>query len=253
MATLQPSEVVRQVVAEIARIWSEPETAPNSGEFGYINRQTLQGAEVLPILLPRASSSVSNSLSLDDQIVLALRRITRAIDLRSRELMQHYGLTAPQLSTLQAIGRLQPAPAGQIAREIHLGQPTLTGVLNRLERQGLIHRARGQRDRRHIEVRLTDAGVKILQSAPSLLEDKFQRRLGDLKQWEQTQILSTLQRIADMMDAGTLDEQIALTEAPLADAAPAPAPDLHQGTGQPPQGDATMRATPVDNEHDYYP
>ena len=37
-------------------------------------------------------------LSLEDQVLVALRRITRAIDLHSRELMQEIGLTAPQLA-----------------------------------------------------------------------------------------------------------------------------------------------------------
>ena len=35
-------------------------------------------------------------LSLEDQVIVALRRITRAIDLHSRELMKLVGLTSPQ-------------------------------------------------------------------------------------------------------------------------------------------------------------
>ncbi len=141
-----------------------------------------------------------HSYRLDDQIVLALRRIARATDLRSRGLMQSHGLTGPQLTTLQTIARLQPVTAGAVARQIHLGQPTLTGVLNRLERQGLVQRSRGERDRRAVELRLTAEGERVLQAAPSVLEDKFQRRLAELKPWEQTQILATLQRLAAMMD-----------------------------------------------------
>lgn len=156
-------------------------------------------------------------LSLEDQIVQALRRITRAIDLRSRALMQRHGLTAPQLGALRAIGQLEPVPAGEVARALHLGQPTVTGILNRLERQGLIGRARGQRDRRHVEVRLTPEGRRVLDSAPSLLEAAFQRRLSELKQWQQTQILATLQQLADMMDAGDWEEAGELNLPPALD------------------------------------
>lgn len=178
---------------------------------------------------------MASELNLEDQVVRALRRITRAIDVRSRELMQHHGLTAPQLSALQAIARTQPVNAGALAREMHLGQPTVTGVLNRLERQGLIQRARGQRDRRHVEVRLTELGGEVLRSAPPLLEQNFQRRLKELKEWEQTQILATLQRIADMMDADGLDET------PEEWSEPAPASDLHKlVTRVAPSGDSLL-------------
>jgi DNA-binding MarR family transcriptional regulator len=170
-------------------------------------------------------ASVPTPSSLEDQIIRALRRITRAIDLRSRALMQQHGLTAPQLGALQAIGRLEPVLAGEVAREIHLGQPTVTGILNRLERQGLIGRARGQRDRRNVEVRLTDEGRRVLSSAPSLLETTFQRRLSELKEWQQTQILSTLQHLADLMDAGDLEERSELNLPLALDLPQSPAPE----------------------------
>ena len=56
-------------------------------------------------------------LSVDDQIVLALRRINQAIDLWLCHLWQDYGLTAPQLATL---------------REIQAGRERLAGNLGRL-------------------------------------------------------------------------------------------------------------------------
>lgn len=148
---------------------------------------------------------VKNSLTLEDQILVALRRIMRAIDLRSRTLLQDYGLTAPQLTALHAISRLQPVTASVLAKDIHLGQPTVTGIVTRLERRGLIERNRGERDRRSVNISLTEEGERVLRDAPSLLQDQFLQKLGGLKEWERTQILATLQRIADMMDAGAID------------------------------------------------
>ena len=52
---------------------------------------------------------------------------------------------------------------------------------------------------------LTDDGRSVLEIAPSLLQDRFRRELLELQQWEQTQMLSTLQRIASMMDAEEID------------------------------------------------
>jgi len=144
-------------------------------------------------------------LSVEDQVIVALRRITRAIALHSRELLQNVGLTAPQLAALQAIARLQPITIGALAQSIHLSQATLTGILRRLENRNLISRTRSGADRRAVVVELTEQGGEMLNAAPSLLQDRFRRKLLQLHEWEQTQMLSTLQRIASMMDAESID------------------------------------------------
>jgi DNA-binding MarR family transcriptional regulator len=146
-----------------------------------------------------------NALPLEEQVIAALRRITRAIDLHSRLLLQKNGLTIPQLAALQAIQRLQPITVGAVARDIHLGPATVTGILGRLEKRGLVSRTRGDLDRRSVVVELTDDGAQLVAEAPSLLQDRFHRELAKLQEWEQTMILATLQRIASMMDAEDIE------------------------------------------------
>ncbi len=145
------------------------------------------------------------NLSIENQVIVALRRISRAIDLHSRALVQQHGLTAPQLAALQAVGDLQPVPVSGVARSIHLSLATVTGIFNRLETRQLVKRSRDGRDRRTVMVELTDGGAELLKSAPSLLHDRFRRELGKLQEWEQTQLLASLQRIAAMMDAGGIE------------------------------------------------
>jgi len=154
---------------------------------------------------------MSGALPLEAQIIVALRRITRAIDLHSRLLLQKNGLTIPQLAALQAVQRLQPITVGALARNIHLGTATVTGILGRLEDRGLVSRTRGDSDRRSVVIELTEQGAKLVAEAPSLLQDRFRRELGKLQEWEQTMILATLQRIASMMDAESIEAASVLT------------------------------------------
>jgi DNA-binding MarR family transcriptional regulator len=184
-------------------------------------------------------------MTLEDQIVVALRRITRAIDLRSRLLLQDHGLTAPQLTALQAIARLEPVAAGTIADRIHLARPTVTGILDRLEKRGLINRVRGQRDRRSVEISLSDEGRAVLDRAPSLLQDQFRDKLLRLPEWERTQILATLQRIADMMDA-TKIEAAPVLSSELADASVAHIP-LHVEEEPPTEAESKRGKTTSDS------
>ena len=155
------------------------------------------------------------SLDLENQIVAAIRRIVRAIDLHSQHLRENFGLTAPQIAALREAARLESATIGVLARALHLSQPTVSGIVDRLERQGLVNRTSSQKDRRAVAVRVTAEGSKVLRAAPSLLADRFRRDLDRLEQWEQLWILSALQRIAAMMNAEDIDAAPVLTTGPL--------------------------------------
>ena len=147
----------------------------------------------------------------EQSIVAALRRIIRAVDIHSRKLGQEHGLTAPQLAAMQEIERNGCASAGEIARRIHLSPGTVTGIISRLEQRGFVRRAASKVDRRRVEIRLSPAGVNALDRAPSLLQDRFRRSLGQLQDWEQQMLLAALQRIASLMDASELDASPHLT------------------------------------------
>jgi DNA-binding MarR family transcriptional regulator len=159
------------------------------------------------------------SPGIENEFIIALRRITRAIDLHSRGLLHEYGMTLPQLAALRATEELQPVSMSVLARQIHVSQATLTGILDRLERRQFVQRFRSGTDRRSVVVELTPQGYELLKSAPSLLQDRFRRELLRLQPWEQTQMLSTLQRIASMMD---------LTSGLVADATPAAQENVSQ-------------------------
>ncbi|MBN2562705.1 MAG: winged helix-turn-helix transcriptional regulator [Phycisphaerae bacterium] len=154
-------------------------------------------------------------LSMEDQIVAAIRRIMRAVDLHSRRLAEEHGLTGPQLATLKAAARLGEASTGALARAVHLSGPTVTGILDRLAKRGLVGRARNGQDRRGVTVRLTSSGEDVLAAAPSLLQDRFRQELVKLEDWEQTMLLAMLQRIAAMMDAESIDASPVLVPGPV--------------------------------------
>jgi len=148
---------------------------------------------------------MTNPDPLEDQIVAALRRIVRAIDLQSRRMVEQCGLTGPQIAVLREASRLEIASIGTLARAASLGQPTVSGIVDRLESQGLVRRERSKQDRRSSVVTVTPRGDRVLKKAPSLLQDRFRSELARLEDWERTQILALLQRLASMMDAEGID------------------------------------------------
>ena len=148
---------------------------------------------------------MANPDPIEEHIVSALRRIVRAIDLQSRRIVDSCGLTGPQLVVLREVSRLSGSSVSALARSVSLSQPTVSGILERLEKRGFVRRQRSDHDRRAVFVSLTPEGGRVLNDAPSLLQDRFQRELARLEEWERTQMLATLQRLAGMMDAESLD------------------------------------------------
>jgi DNA-binding MarR family transcriptional regulator len=140
-----------------------------------------------------------------DDVLIALRRIIRATDLYSRRLSRESGLTAPQLLILQAISTHGEITMGDIAAEVSLSQATVTTILDRLEARKLVVRERGLTDKRRVYAHMTDAGLALLTDAPEPLQETFVRRFSALKDWEQSQIISSVERVANMMDAGDID------------------------------------------------
>jgi len=140
-----------------------------------------------------------------DDVLIALRRIIRATDLYSRRLSRESGLTAPQLLILQAISTHGEITMGDIAAEVSLSQATVTTILDRLEARKLVVRERGSTDKRRVYAHMTNAGLALLADAPEPLQATFVRRFSALEDWEQSQIISSVERIASMMDADDID------------------------------------------------
>jgi DNA-binding MarR family transcriptional regulator len=165
------------------------------------------------------SSSAEKTPDIDrmvrDNVMIALRKIIQAIDLNSKKLEKRVGLTGPQLVILQEIARGEEVTPGEIARAVSLSQATVTGILERMEKRGLIARQRSRQDKRCIMVRITVTGHKILEEAPPLMQEAFVERFSSLQEWEQTMILSALQRLVSILDAKSIKAAPFLATSPI--------------------------------------
>lgn len=146
-----------------------------------------------------------------NEVLKALRRIIRVTYVKSRSLQQTSGLTAPQLVVLRTIATEGEPSVSAIARAVSLSNATVTGILDRLQARGLISRRRSQSDRRVVRISLTADGQSLVDATPPPLQDLFAKKLSGLEPWEQTQILSVLQRVVGMMEADSIEASTILT------------------------------------------
>jgi len=138
-------------------------------------------------------------------ILVALRRIMRAIDLHSKKIEHSAGLTVPQILILQKIEEAGSLGVSEIARRVSLSQATVTSVIDRLVRKDLVTRERDHTDRRVVNISLTKRGAEQLEGAPGLLQEEFINRFDTLEPWEQKMLTAAVERIASIMDAEEVD------------------------------------------------
>lgn len=142
-----------------------------------------------------------------EEVLVSLRQIIRAIGLYSKKLSKESGLTGPQLILMRSIKKLgNQVTIRQLSNHTNVSPATATTILDRLERNGLVIRVRSTTDKRKVHANITEKGALLLESAPLPLQDSFINNFHSLDEWEQSLLLSSVQRIASMMNAESYKE-----------------------------------------------
>ncbi|SFU02268.1 MarR family winged helix-turn-helix transcriptional regulator [Sedimentitalea nanhaiensis] len=140
-----------------------------------------------------------------DGSLIALRRIIRATELFGRKLAQAAGLTAVQFRVLQVVAESGHCTSTAISQRMRVSQATVTSLVDKLVKSGMVVREKSEADRRQTNIVITDQGRKTIEDAPDPLQQRYVRKFAALEDWEQAMILASLERVATMMDAEDID------------------------------------------------
>jgi DNA-binding MarR family transcriptional regulator len=133
-------------------------------------------------------------------IVWLIRRLMQAEEQYTKALEKTHHVTSAQLSCLLALHENGPLRPSQIGRHIMVNSSTVTGIIDRLERKGLVERSRVSQDRRVITVSLTAEGLMLVENAPLPVQDKIVSGMRRLPSEEIEQIIGGLKRLTRMLD-----------------------------------------------------
>lgn len=151
-----------------------------------------------------------------DTSLVALRRILRATELYGRSLARDAGLTAVQLRVLQIVAEKGNCHPSEIATRMGVSQATISVLIKKLESFGVLERHQSAADRRQIDLIVTEKGLEKLRSAPDALQQRYVEQFENLSDWEQSMIVSVLERVASMLDDGEYDASPVLTTGEIA-------------------------------------
>lgn len=126
-------------------------------------------------------------------IEIAARRLQRQADYR---LKKEAGVSASQAAVLFLLLRRGERRMGAISEVLALGAPAVTGLIDRMEKIGLVSRQKDQSDRRGAICDLTEKGRQAAELADGILRDlnaDLEARLGE----EETELVyDSLTRLA---------------------------------------------------------
>jgi DNA-binding MarR family transcriptional regulator len=104
-------------------------------------------------------------------------------------------LSAPQVHTLLALGHEGPLAMGDLARRVAVTEKTITGLVDRLERDGLVERARDAADRRVIHVVLTAPGQALHRRMDAEVLEQLTRLLGRLDAADRRDLFRIIEKL----------------------------------------------------------
>ena len=136
-------------------------------------------------------SSLTEIFELIDQTAKNLRRI-------QRQTVSEADLTPPQYAVLNMLWEQDGRPFKEFADALVCTRATITGIIDTLERKGLVVRKPNPEDRRSLLATLTEAGSALHQNTPSL-EKIYNSCCSGLSPLEFQQLAFLLHKLNDSL------------------------------------------------------
>jgi DNA-binding MarR family transcriptional regulator len=141
------------------------------------------------------------------QILISIRKIIRSVNLESKRIEKKHGISIPQLLCLYYLNDQVDFQSAhkEIKDFLQLNASTVTGIISRLEKKGLVARLPNHSDKRVALVALTAKGAKLLEITPDPLHDRLSQRLQQLSPQELKELDDAFDLIISFLDIGELD------------------------------------------------
>lgn len=147
------------------------------------------------------------------EILIPIRKVVRSINLDSKKIQKECGLSIPQILALTFLARSNDYQCTQLdlRKFLELNSSTVTGIVGRLIKKGYLAKLPAKGDKRATQLSLTADGLKILEEAPPLLQDRLVKKLAELPETDVEQMKAGLHILVSALGAEDIDAGPILT------------------------------------------
>lgn len=148
-------------------------------------------------------------LLLENQICFRLYSASRLITQAYTPMLTELGITYPQYLVLMVLWEEDCLPVNDIAHRLLLETNTVTPLLQRMEKLGLVIRKKGEQDKRQQIVSLTDKGRELEEQAYELIPAGMNKQFSacKLKPEDYQNLTSELNSIIDTLKSKSHDKE----------------------------------------------
>ena len=150
--------------------------------------------------MPRRSPTGPDDADLA-AVVDAIRRILHTLRSSARQAEARAGVTGAQLFVLQTLAEAPAASLNELAGRTLTHQSTVSVVVNRLVRRGLVLKRRAADDARRVELRLSPNGRALVRRSPQAAQGRLIDGLRALPRGEAGELARLLRRLTRTMGA----------------------------------------------------
>jgi DNA-binding MarR family transcriptional regulator len=134
------------------------------------------------------------------QLMELFHQINREIFKRLLPIFREKKLSVVELSVLMRMNRQQICYATELARMVGIPTSTVTGILDRLEKRGLLKRKQDPNDRRSIQVRATAKTKDYIAELMTPMQDMLRAAFGSLPSSRTQSLLQDLRSILQILE-----------------------------------------------------
>ncbi len=133
--------------------------------------------------------------TLETEAILNLHKTTDVLGREIESILKPHGISGTQYNVLRILRGAGPdgLKCSEIGERLVTRDPDITRLLDRIEKHGLIHRVREEKDRRVVRTRITQQGLDLLERMDQPVEDGSRRMLGHLGQKRLAQLIELLE------------------------------------------------------------
>lgn len=134
----------------------------------------------------------------------------RTINQESKRIEKEYGVSIPQVLCLKY---LKNSPGFQSTQNdirifLNLNSSSVHGIIDRMERKGLLARLPKKDDKRKVQISLTSKGDKLIRSIPPTLHDRLAKNLEKHDEATISRLLQHLHFLSQLMEIENVNEKI---------------------------------------------
>lgn len=131
-----------------------------------------------------------------DRIVETIIYLTTEGRRLAREQCARYGITATQLNVIKMLDEIGDLSLSRLSSLIKANNSTVTGIVDRMERDGLVRREQSEDDRRVWMIKLTERGRRLAREIDIAPWHALRDAVVRLPERDRQQLLSILSRLA---------------------------------------------------------